>query len=714
MSTVELKSFLDAARSVQRDAHIRLNDRKTGATASGGRIVRWIGNFRASSNRRATSAFAESLRSRYGEELTGLALKSAGLDGAGRGGRPLKARHVRAAVRHAQRLEARFQERNAEVARQLVGHASGGQGRQRLFAEQLKQVVRKLLPHSAFMAERLDAAAVAQKVNSAILAAGRGGSHFVTTEESGEILERVATEELDAVWESLAETALAKLSLEEAGSLARQAFDKAAAESEGAQGLRFDQLSLGARESLAHRLQMGAVYRFREWDEEGLDLLLDESRLAAEVDRLAQDFVRERVEARNAVNTLPLPAQVRTAIADQALHETVDPRLAFAFGKAYSDVQPQLGALGQPNGGALALQQPLAKIHQAMEQAVELAEFEVGIDNQNATHCAFWRMMLAPHGRAQANAVAANMGAGQGLRELHEGVSFYRFDLPMEELDRELPASAGGGLMYPQETIQIATAYDTLLDTLAQVLAAGTGAERMALRPEEGNPNVSDSAIAALRNLGVPMPAPMRVGATANNVPISEPTLRAVQAEIQELVETADDTPTDRGVFPQSLTDFPRAEYSVAGRSLPRRAEDVLEAIRGLCTGPDGALNEKMLRRVSAFANQLGTGCGYTVVVGGPLRPDIALMDGVPSTGPTEVAYGLNMASGGDVLLHIRYSVAPTLYTTLQQNEEVGSMALNGDKSVLSMEMDLRFDAKTCDPRLERLDVGYALVPDET
>ena len=43
---------------------------RAGVTARSGRLARWIRNLQASANRRTASLFIESLRNRFGDELT--------------------------------------------------------------------------------------------------------------------------------------------------------------------------------------------------------------------------------------------------------------------------------------------------------------------------------------------------------------------------------------------------------------------------------------------------------------------------------------------------------------------------------------------------------------------------------------------------------------------------------------------------------------------
>ncbi len=198
MSEVALTGFVDATREVRGDSHVALSQDKTGVTAKGGRVVRWAGHFRSDANRLATAAFADSLRSRYGGELAGLALKSAGLDRTSGSGKPLKARQVQDAVQHAERLRGVFHQRNAEVAGALSLRQHGELLPPHLLAGKVSAIARQTLPPgaAAAAANQLDLGALSKLVQASIINAGRNGAHLVTTEEAGGIQEGLIKAEL--------------------------------------------------------------------------------------------------------------------------------------------------------------------------------------------------------------------------------------------------------------------------------------------------------------------------------------------------------------------------------------------------------------------------------------------------------------------------------------------------------------------------------------
>ncbi len=716
MSDVALTGFVDAVRGVRGDSHVALNQDKTGVTAEGGRVVRWAGHFRSEANRLATAAFADSLRSRYGDELAGLALKSAGLEGALKNGKPLKARQVQAAVQHADHLRGTFRQRNATVAGALSQQQFGNVWGPRFLANKASEIARQTLPHGAFVAGHLDLGALSQLVKSAVTDAGRNGAHLVTTQEAASIQASVIKEEIERAHSALARTAERHLDVDgisQPGSLLHRLASDAISTLEGAQGLSVERLSLDAREALGERLQREVINPAKAPRSRGVAVLQDEAALAQAADRVVREFVSERVAARDAVMTLPIPEPALSAVADAALHEAVQPQLAFAFGKAYPELQQPLSALAAPRDAGDA-QRAIQRIQGAVSHAIRLADFSMDSGNRMAAHGAFWQMMLAPGGDAQSRDIGSQLHAGQDLSEFHAGMKHFRHDLAVEAASLEEPGRPGGRPIYSPESFVLAQKYDTLMESLELVLEAKLNDEAKADdKPmslcAQAKADISDAALVMMRNLGVPMPAPVRLNAAQDDVPISDPTRRAIEAQIKRHTKDADEKPLKDGIFSDALKDFERATYVIGGTTMQQDRGAVADGLRSLCVGEDGELNPDMLRRVSAFANQAGVACAYTKLMDVFRSPDLAVLGGVPSPGSGTLSYALTADSpGGDILLDISNRTVSNIQVVPNEDQDY-LVELDPDKSFYSLDVRLRFDAQTCEPTLERLRFDYAL-----
>ena len=708
MTEVQLRSFVDTAQNVRDDSRIALNKDRTGVTGGSGRVVSWVGGFRSASNRRSANAFANSLRGHYGNELADLALKSAGIEGAAKRGRPLRARQVRVAVHEAERLKTSFRQQNAVVASQ-VGAAKYGQILGPHFLkEKAAQLVRDAVPHGAFMAQHLDMAALSAKVERAIVEAGDQGAHLVTTEEAGKIQEAVLNNEIESVRRNLIHAAEAKLNIDDPTSMPCRLFDQAAAATEGAEGLRFKELSPFAREWLSERLERDVIDQFKAPLKEGVAALRDDSALESAVGGVVQGFVDQRVKARNAVATLELPGQAKAALENEALRGAVEPRLALVVGKAYPEIEGPLRTLAEPLDAA-RMQQSLGKIHDVVERAIQLSELQMDAGNRTDSYSAFWRMSLAPGGSEQARAIAENMRPGQDLNEFHAGVKHYRNDLALKVASEEGRAGQLGEAHYTPESFGRAAEYDTLLDSLAGVLESDMGAKPESLLAETRH-GVSDAAVVTMRNLGLPMPAPLRLGEVQENVPLSDACRQAIEDSVESHKQAADAKPTQQGVFAPAIVDFNRATYIIDGQELPKDKQGVIDGFREFCKGPDGAMDDKMLQRVTAFANQGGNACAYENLFDSLRRPHIAVMDQNPFQTNAEISYEVSRdPSSKDVLLRLAYLTRPDHLAVSDDAGEFQALAIDGGKSWVRVDMDMRFDAQTCEPKIDNIHMGYAM-----
>ncbi len=712
MSEVALTGFVDATRDVRGDSHVALSQDRAGVTAKGGRAVRWAGHFRSDANRLATAAFADSLRSRYGDELAGLALKTAGLDRTLKSGKPLKARQVRAAVQQADYLQGTFRQRNAAVAGALSQGQFGKAFTPLHLAGKASEIARQILPHGAFVAHHLDPEALSQLVRSAIIEAGRDGAHLVTTEEAGSIQERVIRNEIQSAHSALARSAERQLNVDDMDqpeSLVRQLAVNAVSALHGAQDLSIDRLSPDAREALGERLQHEVINPAKRPGSEAVAALRDDDALERAADRVVREFVSERVSARDAVKSLPIPEPARSAMADAALHSAIDPRLAFAFGKAYPELQQPLRALASPQNAGDA-QQAIEKIQSAVGRAIPLADFSMDSSNRMAAHGAFWQMMLAPGGHAQDQAIAARLAGGQDLNEFHAGMSYYRHELAAEVAALEGFGQPDGGVVHSPESFARAQQYDTLMESLGLVLEGKVGAAPTSLRGA-AKADVSDAALAMMRNLGVPMPAPVRLDHAQNDAPISDPTRRAIESQIEKHLRDTDAGPFKNGVNEDATRDFDRATYVIGGATMPKDQETVADGLRNLCVGEDGELNAVMLRRVSSFANQGGLGCAYSRLIGGANRPELASISGLPfASNQASISYALTAdPASGDVLLRMSNRSPSELMAVQDSQGEEIMVDLDAGRSFYRIDVGLRFDAQTCEPTLERLRLDYAL-----
>ena len=101
---IEVERLLEVFGQAPGDAQVNVSANLTDFEVRVGRVAKWVGNFRAASNRRTTFLFLESLRDRYGPSVSDYLFRTSGLDTAWRQGKPLRARQVRSLVHQAEAL----------------------------------------------------------------------------------------------------------------------------------------------------------------------------------------------------------------------------------------------------------------------------------------------------------------------------------------------------------------------------------------------------------------------------------------------------------------------------------------------------------------------------------------------------------------------------------------------------------------------------------
>lgn len=700
----EVAGFRAIAPSVRGDAHVALASDGTGVVTRSGRVARWIGRVRTTENRAVAHRFAESLRQRYGSELAEQVLGSTGVDSALRRGRPLRVRHVRQAVARADALVHGVRERNVALARSYSRPVAATTD-QSLLRIKIDDVARRSFAANSTVGKLVDPAVMAARVEAAIAEAGRDGAHFVTTEEAARIVSNVVHASLRNAYQDARDAALAKLSLDDSGSVSCRALEAAASRRDPPLSIAPGRLTRDAHEQLASRFQEAisdaAVPAER---------LQDDASLAMLADTVMDGFVAERATARKAVDALPFVNAVdKAALGELVLHDGVQAELVPAMGRAHVEVADRVAVLGDASDGDPAA--TIAAIRDRMTQAFASAGVEVNVENQAPLHRQFLRFLLAPHGRTAATAVAMGMNrVDSPLRAIGEGAAWYREVFPAtDEAQRTVSSRVTGEErpVYAAESFREATRHAVIMDALAEV-ASEHVAEEDAVRLVP-NSQLPDRAIADLRNLGVTMPAPDRLGAANDGVRISALALAAVAREVEQHVESKADAPLRDGMLEQSTVDFERASYHVAERELPADREAVGAALRDVCRDADGRLNARLLKGVSLVAYQAGLGCVYSVCLN-PDRPDLALFNATPAVDARSV-YSISRDAGGDALVTCRQSGPVTRLIRVNAHGMAEPVAVDRGTSRLDLTAIFRVDASTGRPAVEDVRIGYALAP---
>ena len=712
---IRLDSFHSAVQAIRGDAQVALDTKKTGVTVRSRRLARWAGKFRRSANREVTGVFIESLRNRYGGEVTDHLVKSTGMDRVMASGKPLSARHVAEIVGKADALHASIVDRNAHVAASYNTSRMEDKSDISLLQFSLERQSNTLFPTNPNMHRLVDADGLSGMVEREIRAAGNNDAHFVTTQEAAQILTEVVRRELQAAYETARHGALEKMSLEEPNSILRRALATATARREPALNIDPDRFEADLNDRLHRRIE-SAVARHLAGPAVG-----DESALQALANKLMEDFVEETAAVRDAVERLPIDAAEKEKMLDQALHDNHSARVIAAMGQAYLEVRGDLSELGKPLGPA-ELQEPLSRICNSMTSAFE--ECGYGGLGLSEDYRSIWRFLLAPGGGEQARAIAGRMEhPGSALRAVGQGASWFRNIFPNTK-EGSQSVLDGPGRKQPKYAASFDTAdrFLGVMNNLAKVLrdktdvsgeTLGLGAQDDGLLPRE---NQSDGVIAMLRNVGIAMPAPDRMGETNPDAPISQAVLVRIREEIDEHVAQTASKRVTNGILAECMRDFGRSTYRVDGQTLPDNSDGVAAGLRAFCTDVNGRLDEEMLLGISRVAYQVLPLTGFGALFDAR-SPETSLFQGNPvlDQDAQDLVYTVSRnydSEDGEVTVNMRLSAPMNHLLQVTDNFELATVSLDPNQSHLDLTMDLKLDAASdFKPTVEAVNVGYSLFP---
>ena len=483
-----------AARARRANAHVTVAAGGDVAARTGA-FARLRGERRTAANRAAADAFVAALRDRYGDEVAGLAAGSDGVRRALSLGRPLEARHVNAAVFHANTLAAQYRRAADRLVDTYVRtEPDTGVSLTRLkIDDAARRIAAGHGPRG--VASLVDPDAVAARVAQALRARGGDGRRLVTTDDARGILDGVVRRELMAAYEAARADAMAKLSFDDPASMSRRALAAAA----DARGLALgpERLEPGAVDALARRTD-AAVRAL------GAASLGSDAELQALAERVAGDFVDGRARARAAVPP-GLDEAARVRIADQVAHDATPAELVPRIADAYADLAADVGRLGTRLSAA-ETGAVVAALHDRIVQAVADSGIDVDVDNQNAVYAQCWRVLLAPGGRAGHASVADRFEPGAPLRELAEGLGWIKRRFPLtREGARETAYNDRQEVEIAGKPISRVSEYLTLMENLANVVSAVAGRPGEIDDPEDLGA-LSAPTLGVLRDLDMPLP----------------------------------------------------------------------------------------------------------------------------------------------------------------------------------------------------------------
>lgn len=755
----DVQSFLNSVQQADDRATLTLMPNRRDLAVRSGRVAQWFARFRTVENNLIAGRFVNALSQQYGLELTARVVRDTGFAETLARSRPLRARKVREVAARLHDLQGNVKERNERRADEFVAGRISAAGRSAgmpLLRSKIEIVVASSPRYSSLcgVANIVDCDAVVRKFQDRVVAQSRDGKHLVTSREFEHLLTRTIEDELASTYAGARGRALERLSLCP-GSITHDALVAARAALRPPLNIGPDDLTRDAGQALCGRIKAVVDGDFPA------DALDDPEALRALASHEVAGFVAERIAARAEVEALQIPGDFggrkKAALLAQVSCDNIPARLAQTLGLAYNEVEKDLARLAKPlpREHFLApqqLQNSISAIHLAISRAFAAADVKPLVSDQSELHRFAWRFLLAPGGVSGAEAIHGQLAPSDSLlRELGEAATWYGYWFPgpgewerkYESADRSLH----GKRIHTEETRHTAACYAELINSLASVLEEQLG-NRVDAVPLGWNDAPADRAIATLRNLGIPFPAPNRLGADKANddVLLCESQMKEMSTKLGLHLNQSRREKTD--VFGIAMgcreyLDEDHERYTElhrrlgSGRAfvryyidseqfLPQDPDAVAQALRNFCLETDGrgnqAANSKMLKKISAMAHHATLDCLYSGCLN-PDRPDLAIMDGRIVSATKHTAFRLSRNENNEVRLEIEEELRPFWYLPVNKdnaNRRMGRatdddasadrIPLSPTQSHVHTRVAMKFDSRRYNPEIDRVDVDYCLV----
>ena len=730
-----LQSFLLATQNVHENAILALTSDRRGICTRTRRVARWISHFRIAQNRELSRRFVDALRKECGDEPARGVTASGDLARILQRGKPLSARQARLAHERVKALKDRIHEQNTRVANALTEDGEGGPGNSLRTA--IAEAAQALFPQHHTASRFVNCSLVATAVRQAIVAdAGGEGARQVTAAQAKEIVATIARRAVEATFQAAQDAALDALNPRKPNSIAHEVLVEKFAQHAHQLNLEAHRLSPDAIDVCFKRFETAfgtAQILADQFDDEGALRQLADEKLTC--------FMEERVAACARVDELDfLSGQERAALRAQVIRDDIPGSIVSTLGHAYHQVRDDLDALTKPLPPR-DLRHRVSRLRSAIADALREARADITVENQDRVYRAAWRLLLAPGGAAQSEAILRQLEQDESpLRGVGEALIWYREDFPgTDEWDRTFK-NVGDELndepIYEKdESRQAAAEYAVVLRTLQHVVAENTGISLGPAQKLEANANPTDETVATVRNLGIPFPAPERVGRYNDNVPLSDGAWDVIKASLNRHVERAGRARHSSGLVKETMAflragDRVRAEqrervgagFVLDGLPVLGNAEVVAARLQEFCTDTDGQLNEEMLAGISLMLNRAPFDCVYDGCMN-PDRPDLAIVNGYSRGVFLGHTYSLWKDAADGVRLQVREQVKPVYFHAVDQHSVLPDAAheldegahppnpiLLSDDSDFQSVIEVRFDPQTYRPEIQDVRIRYALV----
>ncbi|MGU9978116.1 MAG: hypothetical protein ACNYNY_05530 [Candidatus Oxydemutatoraceae bacterium WSBS_2016_MAG_OTU14] len=678
-----------------------------------------------SENKQTAEFFLKSIRSHYGEKIAGdvAPLIAASLER----GKPLHSRQVVRVLNTADEIRPKIIQANRSSIEGFFKEVATGQGASR-FDMKFNSTVKEYFGKDANLKDIKDMVnfdALKSKVAIGLDQMRMEGRNLISNEDIIETAGNLIVADFQA---GLYEQCEKKVDLKDVNSLASQVLDRAIAQ-QGSE-LKLDKLTPVAREQLQSlcntRVQKLLSESIRAIDTGGNapNLLegINDGSIVKALDSTIQKFVADRTAVYKEVVNLPATSfsekgetvnpQEMWKLAEAGMHGTLSTEQVRASGTHRMKMLSATTELSELLLNPVESRQYYSQLGACLKNIQSMtAEVDLGnAHEQNNTLKDLWSFALASKTPEEINNLKnALTGTNSKIPSLLKGLKYMEGNFSNYEDCQNDPQAYRASQKKASECNAVLSALSEHLDENA---VQDKTADFTTLE------DASDTTIALMRNIGLEVPAPNRLGSENPDAIFSDRTYQKIQKNVANLSNIGTRPKIIDGMYEESTRDFHRASYKIDGQIIPRGAgidsetttAGVKDALIEMCSDENNNVIEPLLLSVSKIACQALPGCGLTSIYG-MSDPDLLLFrPGLGTTPQNSIEYEISRNDKGGIDVSVASTNIATVATFLVEGY-MDQVMLDRDKSYANLTMRASVGPNGEGPTLEDISYGYSLKP---
>ncbi len=666
-----------------------------------GRVVSWFKGFRTRQHIATRNDFIEALNTHYGKFITSQVTTQGWVHQHSK--KPLTTREVFMAFRKIDDLALENKEKNEQLASRYDGVGIEDYQTEsdstNYLKSQLSNTLREMFPNSPSgedaeeLETYMDIADVGRKIKSKIMEKGDNGKFRVTKKEADNIAKQVSQDEAVKTYKHI---------------MANQHFI-----------FRENSSSLSQRtvDYLNGRIEADLMAEMYKAGDENPKFPSRER--VAEIAQSTQDELSKFIDAEKIARSLNIPdGELRTEVITFLAKSELSLSQIKTAWETGVQMQPHFKTIADANSTEEQLEKAINEYTNAVSELQskdDIEDISSELRTQRST-----LMMMAQGGdwRATMGKIHQQITAPGALNSYIRALNHYRLSFPESDAYKRQEAEQPD---FYRPGLRRADTFSTWMESLgfasAAMLGKSGGEAEIVARsaPLESSSEVGDRTLNLMRNTGIKMPTPDRIGQSGSGT--------FCDAAIKYVEDQLSDGKTgpleENDISEQCLLDI-GVRIPAYFNGVPASSEkaEVVEQLKEFCA-TDGKLNKDMLFAISQF-HQGSIGAVFKVFQ----REQIAPVHGqfIASLDDSKTTFYFNKNKDGSVSVRITFERNKPLffvsqYDTLSHKAQVRQINLDRDASGLGLDMEFlltpeQFSAdrdKFPPPKVTNLTYRYSL-----